>query len=196
MINDWTDIDEWLRNQMAASWKRMSHWVGLPAGDREELDIDLASGSLLCVDYCSSQPGYAESPMSFFDGRVLDEQTIERIGSITRNSPTRHDFRLTRLSRCSGTGLRDGSTRYCQYSELGVAFTWRTSDQSTHPWGRPAVARSKAHLGTSPRSLITLRDLAHSVPSRTGTMRCSIATRELPSSRLCSPDNPWRPGVR
>ena len=56
-----------------------SLWDACRREVREELGIELVSGSLLCVDYCSSQPGYVESLMFLFDGGVLDQQIIGQI---------------------------------------------------------------------------------------------------------------------
>ncbi|HSP27628.1 MAG TPA: NUDIX hydrolase [Ilumatobacteraceae bacterium] len=46
---------------------------------REELGIDVAIGTLLCVDYNSSTPDYVESLMFLFDTDPLDAATIAMI---------------------------------------------------------------------------------------------------------------------
>lgn len=45
----------------------------------EELGIDVDPGSLLCVDYCSNQPGYSESLQFLFYGGTLRTDLIAQI---------------------------------------------------------------------------------------------------------------------
>ena len=46
---------------------------------KEELDIDMGPGHLLCVDCCTSRPGYTESLQFLFYGGVLSSMDIDSI---------------------------------------------------------------------------------------------------------------------
>lgn len=53
-----------------------SPWHACQREVREELGLAIDPGHMLCVDYCTTRPGYTESLQFLFYGGVLDQPTI------------------------------------------------------------------------------------------------------------------------